>query len=362
VVRVIQHPAVQLEVGVSREQKQRIDTILQRVRVLENEFIESFHQLMTVQHEAYGARGLETAAKYDAANQQLAQASRKVLEQLTPAQRNQLQALCQRAKADPAGFQARMTHGGRVGGGGGGGGVSSASSSGGSSVGPGSSVQREYQDGGGPGGVMNVISQEQVQQQLQLDPTQRQQIAEIVGQVEQSEAAFRRDTRPPIGGPRSERFQARQQRFEQQKQKEESVRQAVNRAGEDILKELTETQQKRVREICLQAQGVDALFKPEIIRALGLSATQQVKLANLRRTAPTQLPRAAQPDGNWIATQARLQLETEHRMINEVLTPAQLTKLQQMRGKEFAGASGFMPTAGGGWNSSAGTSSGANPR
>ena len=360
VVRVIRDPAVQQEVGVSSEQKQRIDTILQRVQVLENELFQSLDRLSAEQHQALGARRQDTAAQYDAANQQLAQASSKILEQLTPAQRTQLRALCQQAKADPAGFQARVTHGQHDGGGGGGG--SSSSSSGGSGPGPSTSVQREYQDGGGPGGVISVISHEQVQQQLRLDQKQRQQVAEIIGQVRQSEAAFHRNTRTPFAGPRSEGFQARQKRFEEQRQKEESVRQAVNRAGDDILKELTATQQERVRGICLQAQGADALFKPEIIQALGLTATQQVKLANLRRTAPAQSSRASQPGTNWIAAQARLQLETEKRMINEVLTPAQQAKLQQMRGKEFAGAAGFMPTAGGGWNSSAGSSSGGNPR
>ena len=140
--------------------------------------------------------------------------------------------------------------------------------------------------------------------------------------------------------------------FEQQRQREESMRQAVARAGEEILQKLKPAQQKRLKEICLQAQGADALFKPEIIQALDLTATQQIKLASMRQEAERQAlalygpgnnhgqpPAPIGPDSH--AERLRVQVDTERRMIGSVLTPAQQAKLGQLRGNEFAGAARF---------------------
>ena len=53
------------------------------------------------------------------------------------------------------------------------------------------------------------------------------------------------------------------------------------------------------QEICLQAQGADALFKTEIIQALGLTATEQIKLANLRQEAERQTSALYSGRGMW---------------------------------------------------------------
>ncbi|MEO8429660.1 MAG: hypothetical protein ABI651_21420, partial [Verrucomicrobiota bacterium] len=270
----------------------------------------------------------------DEAHQQLARATEKILEQLTPAQRTQLQILSQQAKADEAGFEARMMSlqigvgGGRF----------SAGGRSGGSGGPGTTSRGEYFNGGGPGGVVRVISYERVQELLRLNEKQREQITETIGQVNQFETAMFNEIRSSYPRPNHELYERR-------KQKEEATRRAVTDAGEEILRPLQPVQRNRLKEICLQAQGAEALFQPEIIRALGLTATEQIKLANLRREAERQTsapyggPRnPGQPpppiDFNSAAEQTRpIQRETERRMITSVLTPAQQIKLKEMQAR-----------------------------
>jgi len=203
--------------------------------------------------------------------------------------------------------------------------------------------RNEYQRGGGPGGVVRVISYDRVQEQLKLSDEQRLQIAEITRQVSLAEAGLFADLPTPSATSSNEWF-------EQLKQKEESTRHAVARAGEEILQKLDPAQQKRLKEICLQAQGANVLFKPEIIQTLGLTATQQIELARMRQEAERKASALQVPGNNprqppvIIAPEAlverlkAIQVETERRMIGSVLTPGQQAKLRDMRGNEFAGA------------------------
>jgi hypothetical protein len=236
--------------------------------------------------------------------------------------------------------------GGFGGGAGGGGGGFSGSSNPGSGTVWRDEQRNEYQNGGGAGGVVRVISYDRVQEQLKLSDEQRLRIGELTEQVKQAETGFFADLRNPASSSSVEWE-------EQRRQKEESTRQAVARAGEEILQKLDPAQQKRLKEICLQAQGANALFKPEIIQALGLTATQQIQLASMRQEAdrqasalqvpannPRQPPVLGAPDSLAERIKA-IQVDTERRMIGSVLTPAQQTKLRQMRGPEFAGVARF---------------------
>ena len=397
VVQVVRDAEVQAELNLSDEQRQQVTDILARVQAMQGELFEDFRRQRQAHLEDARARSEQRMEKLEEAHRQLATATKKILELLTPAQQKQLQALCRQAAADEAGFQARMAPDKRDGGaglGGGGGGGGGA----GGGPGPGTAsptqifrggqpdlVQRpvipgqggggfgggagggggnfggstnsrsgttwrnehrnEYQSGGGPGSVVRVISYDRVQEQLRMSDEQRLQIAGITRQVRQMEAGLFSETQTPA---RTSRIES----FEQQRQREESMRQAVARAGEEILQKLKPAQQKRLKEICLQAQGADALFKPEIIQALDLTATQQIKLASMRQEAERQAlalygpgnnhgqpPAPIGPDSH--AERLRVQVDTERRMIGSVLTPAQQAKLGQLRGNEFAGAARF---------------------
>ena len=356
VVQVIANPEVQAELNLNSEQQSRVSNILSQVKAKEGELHEEFDRSMFATHEAMLLRSEENSKKYAEANQQLARATEQIVAQLTPAQRTQLRQLCRQALADGNGFQDRITSPPGVGGAVGqrgmsGGGSVSVSASGGT----GGSQRNEYASGGGPGGVVRVISYPGVQEQLRLSDAQRTRIAEITGQVREFESSLRADHGSGLQGSIAERTAQRQQQFEQLRQKENSTRQVAERAGDEIAKLLTPVQQKRLKEIRLQVQGADALFKPDIIQALGLTAAQQIKLGKSREETNRQvfLARGQQ--------RVAVQREGEQRMISEVLTPEQQRKLQEMKGREFAGTIGF-PAAGGGANAGASFSPGAQPR
>ena len=48
-----------------------------------------------------------------------------------------------------------------------------------------------------------------------------------------------------------------------------------------------------------------------------------------------------------MSARAASQLEKEEGIINQVLTPEQKAQYREMKGKEFRGVSGFVPTGGG---------------
>ena len=191
--------------------------------------------------------------------------------------------------------------------------------------------------------MVRVISNEGIQEQLSLSKAQRQQIGAITSQVSHFEKDFFSEIRSR--SPASE-----QEAFQQRKQKEDSTRQAVAAAGEEILRLLEPAQQKRLKEICLQVQGANALFKPDIIQALGLTAAQQIKLATMRQEAERETAALYGPNGrpgqpsrpmdfkSAAQRAGAIQRDTENRMVTSVLTPAQRTRFKDMQGLEFAGA------------------------
>ena len=407
VVQVVRDADVRAELNLRSEQQQQIGDILGRVQAMEQELFEAFRNHQQAQIDAARARSGQHREKLEEAHRQLDAATKKVLDLLTPAQQKQLLALCRQAAADEAGFQARMSpgqggggggFGGRTGGGGGGGGGYGGGGSAGPQAGtayrpqypksgqpgvappsvrpgqggggfggggggggsfggstnPGTASRQEYRNeyasGGGPGGVVGVIAFDRVQEQLGLSDEKREQVTEITRQVSRMEEGLFAKSQPP----------ARSEWFEQQRQKEEAARQAVALAGDEILTKLEPAQQKRLKEICLQAQGADALFKPATIQALGLTATQQIQLASIRQEAerqisalygaerkPGQSPAPPPINLNSLGERSKaIQEEAEHRMISSVLSPGQQTQLRQMRGKEFAGVACFRsPTA-----------------
>ena len=349
VVQVIASPEVRAELNLNDEQQLQASNILRQVKAKEDELFKDFRRSMLERYDARHSRNDEQGKKYEEANHQLARATEQIVAQLTPTQRTQLRELCRQALADERGFQERMTRSQGPGGPTGWGGMSGGGSSS-SSAGSGGGTQRtEYASGGGPGGVVRVISYPGVQEQLKLSDEQRAQIAEITGQLREFESSFHADPQSSRRASFAQQMAQQKQQSEQRKLKEDSTREAVARAGEEMTQLLTPVQQKRLKEIRLQVQGADALFKPEIIRALGLTATQQIKLGKLREETNRQV--LSQSPEQRMA----LRCEGEQRMISSVLTPEQQRKLQEMKGKEFAGAIRFGTASAGGGGSAGGS-------
>jgi hypothetical protein len=378
-VHVISDPDAQAELKLDNEQQQRVGEILHRVKATEAELFEDLRRSQQEQSDGRRAQWAKGAKRYQDANQQLAVAVEKILALLTSAQKTRLQALCRQAKADEAGFLARFHKGpGSVGSGsgfggggfgGGGGGFRSGGSGGstaggsgggntggaagggggiGSTVNPAGAEQvwktrNRYDSGGGPGGVVRVISIEGVQEQLGLSDEQRRQISAVTSQVSRFEKTF-------FSESSSRSDSSANEALELWKQKQDSTRQAVTAAGEEILRELEPAQQQRLKEICLQVEGEKALFKPLIIQALGLTAAQQIKLATIRQEAERQTSALYAPKGqpgqmpppiDFKSARERagaIERDTENRMLNSVLTPTQRSKFKEMQGQEFAGA------------------------
>jgi hypothetical protein len=353
VVQVIASPEVRAELNLNDAQQSQVSNILSQVKAKEDELWKDVRRSMLERFDAMRSFDGERSKKYEEANQQLNRATERIVAQLTPTQRAQLREFCRQALADESGFQTSMTRSQAPGGPIGSGGLSGDGSSSIFASSGGGTQRHEYASGGGPGGVVRVISYAGVQEQLKLSDEQREKIAEITGQLREFESSFEADLQ--LG--RRPSFAQRNQQFEQRRQQVDSTRQAVARAGEEITQLLTSVQQKRLKEIRLQAQGADALFKPEIIRALGLTATQQIKLGKLREEANRRVFLES-PEQRMA-----LQREAEQRMISSALTPEQQRKLQDMKGKELAGATRFgAASAGGGSGAGGSSSSSAQPR
>jgi hypothetical protein len=125
----------------------------------------------------------------------------------------------------------------------------------------------------------------------------------------------------------------------------------VEKKNDEISKQiqdvLTSEQRRRFEQISLQAQGAEALFRPEIVKALGITPAQQNRLAQMRQQAAWEshqlmLKAHASRDekGNQatleaMAKVAKMQKRVEQRMLTQVLTARQKAKLKQLQGEKL---------------------------
>ena len=151
--------------------------------------------------------------------------------------------------------------------------------------------------------------------------------------------------------------------------------QQVARAREEMLVLLTPEQGRRLEQIGLQDSGATALFRPDIIQALGLTPEQQQRLAEIQdqageEVAATHLARIY-GGGNPPRTNAAPQFMreimegAERRMLEEVLLAWQRTKLQELQGAPFAFPANYQPPrgmAGGGGGAGGGFGGGSGRR
>ena len=117
---------------------------------------------------------------------------------------------------------------------------------------------------------------------------------------------------------------------------------------EPILALLSPAQRRRLDELSLQADGPDALIRPEVANGLKLTATQQAKLAAIRSASRPQANAAMRPGSPPDPSlEQRSRRDAERRMLTEVLTPAQRQTFEKMKGRPFAGLD-QLPAMGGG--------------
>jgi len=226
--------------------------------------------------------------------------------------------------------------------------------------------------GGGPGSVVQLAGFPEVQQDLALTEAQKTAVQGVLGRFQAFERKFFEEFHNPPPSGRVEWHLARQAAHELE----------LTRAGREIARVLTRAQMQRLGEISLQDQGAEALFQPEVVKALGLTPAQQQSLARLRQEADQQIAarmgRPRGPDGrpltpgggggsragasagggagvgrpgagtSPITGVTEIIQGSERKMLEEVLTPAQQARLKELQGEPCPLKPRYRARAGGG--------------
>jgi Spy/CpxP family protein refolding chaperone len=170
--------------------------------------------------------------------------------------------------------------------------------------------------GGFGQGLLALVSQKSVQEELKLTDDQVKSIAPL---AEKQRESFR--------GMRDATAEERQKRQEQ------------GTANEKALTELLQPEQlKRLKQISLQQQGVVAAARPEMAESLKLTSEQQEKIRAIQQGARDKMQEVMR-DGN--REEARGKLAALRESTNEkalaVLTEEQQTKWKELTGEKFTG-------------------------
>jgi Spy/CpxP family protein refolding chaperone len=171
------------------------------------------------------------------------------------------------------------------------------------------------------GGVVLLLDQKSVQDELKLSDEQIKKVKEL---SEKQRESFR--------GQRGQRGQ----RDAETRKKMEEARQATDKAVAEILKP---EQLKRVRQISLQQEGARSLSNPEVAATLKLTDEQMSKIKSIQeetRTARGERGQRGQRD-----EETRKKLEEARKATNEklmsVLTGEQKAKWKELTGGPFKG-------------------------
>jgi hypothetical protein len=113
----------------------------------------------------------------------------------------------------------------------------------------------------------------------------------------------------------------------------------ITKANDKLAAEiLTADQAKRLRQIYLQQQGVNAFTKPEVAKELKLTDEQKKKLEDLQAKAGAQIQALRRPGGG---EEAMKKIGELTKGINEdamkILTAEQKTKWKELTGEPFKG-------------------------
>ena len=232
-----------------------------------------------------------------------------------------------------------------------------------------------YASGGGRGSVVLLVTYPEVQQDLALSDQQKEQVSAITREFKDYERKMFAEVnaeaaRGPWGLDR----------------KREAAMQMLAQTRQDIMRVLNLFQVKRLEQISLQELGAEALSRPDVAKALNLSQGQQQKLTQIgdqteQKIAaslgvPTGPPAGFQPGrggfargeaasggSNAVARASSaagnsvqkgpenigaILRESERRMIEEVLTPLQQSKLKELQGTPCPLKPRYVSRAGGG--------------
>ncbi len=198
----------------------------------------------------------------------------------------------------------------------------------------------------GPGGAMGglggnidllLLNAPQVQKELNLVQEQIDKLREIQrGAMEGLRDMFPR-------GMRDMSAEERQKAMEEARKKMEERTKELRKKVDEVL---LDHQKKRLKEIKLQVQGLQALSDPEVIEMLGITDEQREKMENLRKEAAEKTrkqmeslrdlsPEQRREKGRELFEEMRKAREDTEKAVFDVLTPSQKEKLEKAKGEKF---------------------------
>jgi len=182
-----------------------------------------------------------------------------------------------------------------------------------------------------------LLNLPQVQKELNLVQEQLDKLQEIRrSAMEGMRDLFPRDFRDLSA-------EERQQRMQEMRNKIEERTKELRNKVEDVL---LDHQKKRLKEIKLQVQGVQALSDPEVIEMLGITAEQREKMENVRKEAAAKQrkqmeglrdlsPEERRERGRQLFEEMRKAREETEKAVVDVLTPSQKEKWEKAKGEKF---------------------------
>lgn len=222
------------------------------------------------------------------------------------------------------------------------------------SPGPGAGAYAVYASGGGKGSPVRLATFPEVQADLELTPAQKEAVAVAAGKLKAFEAGLQEELKHP---PAVAHGSAVERQWVASKYAQ--ANQALAQTRLEIARSLSPAQMQRLEQIGLQELGADALFRGDIARSLNLTPAQQQALVRLRDGAssgranvptpaatnrpagpaarpPVPGAKPASPATEQSATSGMttwVSAETGRRMLDEVLTAQQRSKLRELQGR-----------------------------
>lgn len=193
--------------------------------------------------------------------------------------------------------------------------------------------------GGGTGGVLGLLSNEEVQKELALDDAGKASVKKIID-------ASREESRTELGagggfaGLRDLPEAERRAKMQELQAKGAAVQAKILAKYLPQVKEvLTPAQFERAQQISWQSRGTRALSDPELAKALDITKEQQDKIAAVGKEFDEKQRALFTPGAGGGGEGAREKREalTKERdtKVLDVLTADQKTKFATLKGKEF---------------------------
>jgi hypothetical protein len=186
-----------------------------------------------------------------------------------------------------------------------------------------------------------LLGMTEVQKELGLSADQEKQVDDLSREL-------REQIRSSMGNPDFQQMQDLSPEEREKRMAEAGKKSAVvnEQAVARVAKILDAKQFQRFEQLRVQREGLSALGRPDVATKLGLTDDQEAKIRTLQERARSRArggPNQSDEDRRANFTRMQQQREKMQADILAVLTDAQKTKWEELKGKEFT-----IPQGGGG--------------